>query len=97
MKILKLVKAQKKNKKYTAILDDGKRVSFGSAFSETFVEGATRQKRDNYQKRHLANSAEKRLIENNVMSPALLSSALLWNTPNLQTNLRILNKKLMQR
>jgi hypothetical protein len=94
MKILKLEKSTKEGKKFKAVLDNGKKVDFGSSVSQTYVEGASKQKRDNYLKRHLANSTEKNRIENLVMSPALLSAALLWNTPNLKKNISILNNKL---
>jgi hypothetical protein len=94
MKILKLEKSNKEGKKFKAVLDNGKTIDFGSNVSQTYVEGASKQKRDNYLKRHLANSVEKHHIENLVMSPALLSAALLWNTPNLEKNISILNNKL---
>jgi hypothetical protein len=94
MKILKVVKSDRKDKKLKAILDNGKEIHFGSDVSQTYTEGASKQKRDNYLKRHLRNPNEKRLIENNVMSPALLSAYILWNTPSLEKNIEILNKKL---
>ncbi len=94
MKILKVIKSDRKNKKLKALLDNGKEVHFGSDVSQTYVEGASKEKRDNYLKRHLANPIEKRLIQNNVMSPSLLSYELLWNTPSLKKNIEILNKKL---
>jgi hypothetical protein len=94
MKILKVIKSDRKNKKLKALLDNGKEVHFGSDVSQTYVEGASKEKRDNYLKRHLANPIEKRLIQNNVMSPSLLSYELLWRTPSLKKNIEILNKKL---
>jgi hypothetical protein len=94
MKILKVVKSDRKDKKLKAVLDNGKEIHFGSDVSKTYTEGATKQTRDNYLKRHLANPIEKRLIQNNVMSPSLLSAMLLWNTPSLEKNIEILNKKL---
>ena len=94
MKILKVVKSDKKDKKLKAILDNGKEIHFGSDVSQTYVEGASKEKRDNYLKRHLANPIEKRLIQNNVMSPSLLSAMLLWNTQSLEKNIEILNKKI---
>lgn len=94
MKILKLVKSDRQDKKLKAILEDGKEIHFGSATSQTYTEGASKQKRDAYLKRHLANTTERNLIHNNVMSPALLSAKLLWNTPSLEKNLELLNKKL---
>jgi hypothetical protein len=94
MKILKVVKSERKGKKMKAILENGSELHFGSDVSQSFVEGATKQTRDNYLRRHLANPIEKRLIQNNVMSPSLLSAMLLWNTPSLEKNIEILNKKL---
>ena len=94
MKILKLEKSNKAGKKFKAVLDNGKTIDFGSNVSQTYVEGASKSKRDNYLKRHLANSTEKNHIENLVMSPALLSASLLWNTPSLKKNIELLNKKL---
>jgi hypothetical protein len=94
MQIIKVVKSKKKGKKYTAILDTGKEIHFGSDVSQTFTEGASRKKRNNYLKRHLANPTEKHKIKKLVMSPALLSASLLWNTSNLKKNIEILNKKI---
>ena len=94
MKILKVLKSDRKDKKYKAILDNGKEIHFGLKGSETYISGAAKQKRDNYLKRHLGNPLEKNLIQNNVMSPALLSAKLLWNTPSLEKNLKLLNEKL---
>jgi hypothetical protein len=94
MKILKVVKSERKDKKLKAILENGTALNFGSKLSKTYIEGATKQKRDNYMKRHLGNPIEKKLIQNNILSPALLSARLLWNTPSLEKNLYLLNKKL---
>ena len=94
MKILKVVKSDRSGKKLKAVLDTGKEVHFGSDVSQTYTEGATKQKRDAYLKRHLANPTEKKLIENYVMSPALLSAYILWNTPSMEKNIELLNKKL---
>ena len=95
--IIKVEKSQVKGKKYVATLDDGKKINFGSALSTTFVEGATSQKRYAYQQRHLANTVEKHRIENLIPSPALLSYYLLWNSPDLQYNVKVLNNKLKTR
>jgi hypothetical protein len=94
VQILNVVKSSRKGKKYTAILSDGKEVHFGSNVSRTYVEGASKQKRDNYMVRHLANPIERNRIKNNILSPALLSASLLWNTPSLERNIAILNNKL---
>ena len=94
VQIVKVEKSQVKGKKYVATFDDNTRINFGSDVSTTFVEGATSQKRYAYQQRHLANTVEKHRIENLTPSPALLSYYLLWNTNDLQANIKILNNKL---
>ena len=95
--ISQVIKSDRKGKKYNAILTDGKEIHFGSDVSQTYVEGASKQKRDNYFKRHLANPVEKEHVENLVMSPALLSAYLLWLTPSLENNIKTLNKELRKK
>lgn len=94
VQIIKLEKSKVKGKKYTAILDDGKRINFGSDVSVTYVEGASKEKKESYIKRHLGNETERNRINNLILSPALLSYYLLWNTNNLDENIKILNRKL---
>jgi hypothetical protein len=94
VQIIKIERSHVKNKKYVAIFDDGTRINFGSSVSTTFVEGATQEKRNAYIARHLANGTEYYRIKNLIPSPSLLSYYLLWNTNNLQTNIKILNDKL---
>jgi hypothetical protein len=93
MQILNVVKSNRKGKKYTAILDNGKEVLFGSDVSQSYVEGASDEKRESYLRRHMANTVEKHRIDNFIMSPALLSAYLLWgSTRNLDDNIKILNR-----
>jgi hypothetical protein len=92
MKIVSLEKSNRKDKKYVVLLDDGKSYHFGLKNSITYVEGATKQKRDAFLERHLNNPLEKKLIENLVPSPALFSVYLLWNTNYLDENVKILNR-----
>jgi hypothetical protein len=92
MKIVSLEKSNRKDKKYVVLLDDGKEYHFGLKNSITYVEGATKEKRDAFLARHLNNPLEKKLIENLVPSPALFSVYLLWNTPSLENNIKLLNR-----
>jgi hypothetical protein len=94
VQIVRVEKSKVKGKKYTAIFDDNTRINFGSDVSITYSEGASSQKKYAYMKRHLANPIEKHRIENLIPSPALLSYYLLWNTPDLQYNIKLLNSKL---
>ena len=92
MKIVSLEKSNRKDKKYKVIMDDGKEYHFGLKNSITYVEGASQKKRDAFLARHLNNPLEKKLIENVIPSPALFSVYLLWNTPSLDENIKILNR-----
>lgn len=92
MKIVSLEKSNRKDKKYKVEMSDGKEYHFGLKNAITYVEGATKQKRDAFLARHLNNPLEKKLIENLVPSPALFSVYLLWNTNDLDENIKILNR-----
>ena len=94
MKIVSLEKSTRENKKYKAVMDTGKEYHFGLKGSVTYIDGASKEKRDAFLARHMNNPLEKKLIENLVPSPALLSVYLLWNTPSLEKNLKILNRLL---
>jgi len=93
MKIVNVVPSTKKGKKYTAILDNGKEYSFGLDGSSTYLDHKNSQKRENYWKRHTANTAERNLIYNRIPSPALFSAVLLWGKyTNLEDNIKLLNE-----
>lgn len=92
MKIVSLEKSTRKDKKYVVLLDDGKSYHFGLKNSVTYIEGASKEKREAFLARHLNNPLEKKLIENLVPSPALFSVYLLWNTNDIEKNLKILNR-----
>jgi len=87
-----------KNKRYRATIKmhDGseKKIDFGLKDGRTYIDNMrTSQERKNYLARHLANKTEKKLIENLVPSPSLLSAYLLWGpSKSLETNVKELNK-----
>jgi hypothetical protein len=94
MKIISLEKSTRKDKKYKVVMSDGKEYHFGLKDSTTYTEGASKQTRDAFLARHTNNPLEKKLIENLVPSPSLFSVYLLWNTPSLEKNVKILNRLL---
>ena len=94
LQIVSIEKSRRKGKKLCAVLSDDRRIDFGSDVSTTFAEGASQQKKDSYFKRHLANAVERNKIQNLKMSPALLSAYVLWLTPDMETNVKILNERL---
>jgi len=92
MKIVSYEKSNRKDKKYQVLLDNGKTYHFGLKNSVTYIEGASKEKRDAFLARHLNNPLEKKLIENLIPSPALFSVYLLWQTPSIEKNIEMLNK-----
>ena len=84
------------NKRFRTYIN-GSPYDFGFKEGSTYIDHKDKQKRENYIKRHLANPIEKKLIENLVPSPALLSAYLLWSYGNvrntsIQENINQLNK-----
>ena len=96
--IVSITPSDRAGKRLKATYKDGdktKTIHFGSKGATTYIDGASETTRANYLKRHLANATEKRLIENNIISPALLSARLLWgDSRSLDANLRKLNRDL---
>ena len=82
--------SDKSNKRFVAVYKN-KKYYFGSPTGFTFIDGASEKMRDNYRKRHYANAVEKHRIDNLIVSPALLSFYVLWNTPDIKENIEILN------
>jgi len=80
-------------KRFVALYQ-GKKFYFGSPSGYTYVDGASELQRENYVARHMANEVERYRIQNRIMSPALLSMMILWNTPDMRTNIKTLNKML---
>ena len=78
IQIVELIESPLENKKYRAITNDGKHYDFGLKGSKTYLDHQNDYFRDNYHKRHLGNEKERYLIENAIMSPALLSFNILW-------------------
>ncbi len=99
VQIMKIDRSNRLGKRFKVILDNGNEYNFGQEFHDekhpiTFIDGASKEKRDAYIKRHLGNKTENHLINNLVPSPSLFNMYLLWNTKSLQNNIKILNDML---
>ena len=92
MKIIKIEESPKLTKRYRVFLDNNSFYDFGLDDGPTYLDHSDKKKIDNYLKRHMANKTEFNLISNLVPSPSLFSAYLLWNTPNLDENKKILNE-----
>jgi hypothetical protein len=85
--------SDKPSKRFVAIYNN-KKYYFGSPTGYTYIDGADIKVKQNYVARHMANETERYRIQNRIMSPALLSMMLLWNTRSIRKNIKILNKML---
>lgn len=95
LQITEIIDSPLENKKYRAFTNDGKHYDFGLKGSKTYLDHNNKYLRENYRKRHLANEKEYYLIDNAIMSPALLSYYLLWgNYIKLEDNIQQLNNRL---
>jgi hypothetical protein len=94
MKIVKIIKSPKKNKRFRVYMDDNKYYDFGleNPVIGTYIDHHNKQIRENYRKRHLGNKREFELISNLILSPALFSYYLLWgDNESLNDNIKMLN------
>ena len=91
IQIIKVEQSPRQFKKYRVYLNNNKFFDFGLEGSETYLDHKDPVKKENYLKRHMANKIEYELIKNLIPSPSLFSAYLLWNTPDLQENIKKLN------
>jgi len=61
--IIKIIDSPLKNKRYRAIMDNGKKINFGYKFGHTYIDHRNKNLRENYKKRHLGNKTEQFLIK----------------------------------
>jgi hypothetical protein len=92
IKLINIVKSWKPDKKFVALFEvDGRsrNVHFGSATSQTYVEGADEKKRNAYIKRHSALNED----WDNPITPGSLSKWILWTEPNINDAIKAFIKK----
>jgi hypothetical protein len=91
--IVSIETSSKKNKRYMAVMKNGRSYDFGLKDGSTFIDGENETTRDNYRKRHYTNPKEKYLIDNLIPSPALFSYSLLWGASrDIHNNIKSLNR-----
>jgi hypothetical protein len=96
MKIIKLIKSPRKEKRYRVFLDNNEYYDFGlkNPTYGTYIDHKDKIKRENYRSRHMGNEKEEYLIKNLIPSPSLYSYFLLWgDSTDLKKNIDNLNKK----
>ena len=78
-----------KNKKYDAVIDGKKKISFGASGYSDFTKHQDSLRRDSYIKRHSKEDWSK----SNIASPAWMSRYILWEKPTLKGAVDNANKK----
>jgi hypothetical protein len=79
---MRLVPSKKEGKKWDAVFDDGKVVSFGAAGYEDYTMHRDEERRERYRKRHAKDLGE------DVRTPGYLSYYVLWgDSTSRQKNL----------
>ena len=92
---MEIFHSDKPTKRFVAVLGSGEKIYFGQPKGKTYIDGASDSVRANYRARHYANEAERHRILNLIISPALLSWAILWGkSHSIHKNIRSLMKKL---
>lgn len=86
----KVIKSPRSNKRYRVIMgsgDDQHSHDFGSPTAQTYVDGASEQKRQNYLKRHRANEDW-----SNIHSAGFWARYLLWEKRTLREAARYIQR-----
>ena len=86
---MKIIPSKAKDKRYTAIFDDGKKINFGSKGATTYIDSATEKTKDAYLARHKV-----REDWSNPKTPGALSRHLLWGpTKSIRENVKKFKNK----
>lgn len=97
MRLIDVIPSTRKGKKYTAIFCEcegksvctkKKKVHFGSAGSQTYLDHRDEKKKENYIARHRASEDW-----NDRVTPGALSYHLLWNKPTLKESIADFRKR----
>ncbi len=86
--IVEIVKSKKPNKKFDAVIDKTKTVSFGQKGYSDFTIHKDDDRRDRYIKRHKVNENW-----NDPTTAGFYSRWVLWNKPTMKESITDLNKK----
>tara|TARA_R100000773_G_C4212956_1_gene112058 strand:- start:740 stop:1015 length:276 start_codon:yes stop_codon:yes gene_type:complete len=88
---MKVEKSDRKNKRFVAIFNNGKRIHFGFKGGSTYIDHKDKEKRKNYRARHEVN--EKKFYSD-PYRPATLSRFILWGeATNLNQAIKDYEKK----
>ena len=86
--LVEIVKSKKPNKKYDAVIDKTKTVSFGAKGYSDFTIHKDTERKDRYIKRHKTNEDW-----NDPKTAGFYAKHVLWNKPTMKESIADLNKK----
>ena len=84
-----ITKSKNKDKKFDAIINGKKRISFGQAGASDFTKHKDEDRKQRYIDRHSNEDHTKK----NIASPAYMSRWITWNKPTIEASISDLNKK----
>ena len=88
LKLVKIVKSPRAEKKFMAVFSDGSKTHFGAAGMSDYTKHKDSKRKERYMNRH-----KKRENWNNPKSPGALSRWVLWNKPSLKESISSYKRK----
>ena len=88
--IVEISKSSKNNKKYDAVIDGKKTVSFGDSKYQDYTTHKDNDRKQRYIDRHRKNE---KWGKDGVDTAGFMSNNLLWNKPTLQASIADLNNR----
>lgn len=85
---VRIEKSKRKNKRFVAIFEDGRKTHFGLRGGSTYIDHQDKTKRKNYLKRHVV-----RENWDDFQSAGSLSRFLLWNKTTFNSSLKDYKKR----
>ena len=83
-------KSSNNNKKFDAIIDGKKKISFGASGYSDYTKHKDNDRKNRYIDRHKSNED---WTKSGIRTPGFMSKNLLWNKPTLEASIKDLNKK----
>ena len=78
------------NKKFDAVIDGKKKISFGQAGASDFTQHKDKDRKNRYIDRHKSNED---WTKSGIRTPGFMSKNLLWNKPTIEASVNDLNRK----
>ena len=88
MKLLDVKRSDRKDKRFVATFDDGKKIHFGQKGGKTFIDEQDEKKKSNYIARHKVNEDWSKV------NPGSLARFVLWSQPTLTGGIKEFKKNL---